>query len=77
MCNNFLETSLKTAGAVTKYVMYVCVANSDGSISMADGEELLVVESDQGDGWTLVRRRGVGGEEGFVPTSYIDIYLHR
>lgn len=43
---------------------------------MDDGEELLIVESDQGDGWTLVRRKGIG-EEGFVPTSYIDCHLYR
>lgn len=45
---------------------------------MTEGEELQVIELDQGDGWTRVRR-GVGGqngwEEGFVPTSYIESTL--
>lgn len=37
---------------------------------MYDGEELYIIELDQGDGWTRVRRQ-TESEEGFVPTSYI------
>lgn len=45
---------------------------------MSEGEELLVIELDQGDGWTRVRRLcGPNGwEEGFVPTSYIESTLY-
>ena len=43
-----------------------------------DGEELYLIEMDQGDGWTRVRRiqpeTGDMMPEGFVPTSYIEIY---
>lgn len=39
---------------------------------MAENEELFVIELDQGDGWTRVRRAGPVHEEGFVPTSYIE-----
>lgn len=44
---------------------------------MTEGEELQVIEFDQGDGWTRVRRvTGQNGwEEGFVPTSYIESTL--
>lgn len=44
---------------------------------MSEGEELQVIEIDQGDGWTRVRRLcgSNGWEEGFVPTSYIEIGL--
>lgn len=44
---------------------------------MSEGEELQVIEIDQGDGWTRVRRScgSNGWEEGFVPTSYIEIGL--
>lgn len=44
---------------------------------MTEGEELQVIELDQGDGWTRVRRvTGPNGwEEGFVPTSYIESTL--
>lgn len=43
---------------------------------MAENEELQIIELDQGDGWTRVRRQPRGqndGEEGFVPTSYIEV----
>lgn len=49
----------------------ICLATSEGSIPMYDGEELHIIELDQGDGWTRVRRQG-DTEEGFVPTSYIE-----
>jgi len=53
-------------------------ATSEGSIPMAEGEELHVIELDQGDGWTRVRRMMTGNvvEEGFVPTSYIESTLY-
>ena len=45
---------------------------------MDENEELWVIENDQGDGWTRVRRINVSNldpmPEGFVPTSYIDIF---
>lgn len=50
--------------------LYPFQATSDGAISMGAGEHLAVIEKDQGDGWTRVRR--MDGEDGFVPTSYID-----
>lgn len=40
---------------------------------MKEGEEFSVVEQDQGDGWTRVRRPGTE-DEGFVPTSYIECH---
>uniref|UniRef100_A0A6M2DP59 Putative cdc42-interacting protein cip4 n=1 Tax=Xenopsylla cheopis TaxID=163159 RepID=A0A6M2DP59_XENCH len=57
--------------------LYPFEATSDGSIPMEEGEELQVMELDQGDGWTRVRRLGGpnGWEEGFVPTSYIESTL--
>ncbi|XP_055387140.1 formin-binding protein 1-like [Condylostylus longicornis] len=57
--------------------LYAFEATSDGSIPMSEGEELQVIELDQGDGWTRVRRlNGPNGwEEGFVPTSYIESTL--
>lgn len=53
------------------------IATSEGSIPMIEGEELQVIELDQGDGWTRVRRLGANNwEEGFVPTSYIESTLY-
>lgn len=58
--------------------LYPFDATSEGSIPMSEGEELLVIELDQGDGWTRVRRLcgPSGWEEGFVPTSYIESTLY-
>lgn len=39
---------------------------------MEEKEELHLIEFDQGDGWTRVRRMN-NADEGFVPTSYIEI----
>uniref|UniRef100_A0A8D8RUF3 Formin-binding protein 1 homolog n=1 Tax=Cacopsylla melanoneura TaxID=428564 RepID=A0A8D8RUF3_9HEMI len=54
----------------TAKALYPFEASSEGSIPMFDGEELYIIELDQGDGWTRVRRQ-TDSEEGFVPTSYI------
>ena len=43
---------------------------------MTENEEFEVVELDQGDGWTRVRRITQPTEEGFVPTSYIESRLY-
>ena len=50
-------------------------APNEGSIPMKVGEELHIMEQDQGDGWTQVRHP-TGGEMGFVPTSYIEVHLY-
>lgn len=42
---------------------------------MGEGEIFEVVELDQGDGWTRVRRIN-DQEEGFVPTSYLKCDLY-
>ncbi|KAK8399949.1 hypothetical protein O3P69_002972 [Scylla paramamosain] len=55
--------------------IYIFEGTSEGSMSMAEGEELNVIELDQGDGWTRVRRMSEF-EEGFVPTSYIEMSLY-
>jgi len=56
--------------------LYTFEASSEGSIPLEEGEELWLIETDQGDGWTRVRRLNPSQldpmPEGFVPTSYID-----
>lgn len=49
--------------------------SSEGTISMQEGEVLSVVEEDKGDGWTRVRRSN--GDEGYIPTSYVNITLNK
>lgn len=52
---------------------FILIATYENTIAMAEGEELQVIEMDQGDGWTKVRRiTDVDCVEGFVPTNYID-----
>ncbi|KAM3966832.1 formin-binding protein 1-like Cip4 isoform 2-T2 [Aphomia sociella] len=56
--------------------LYAFEANGTGStMRMECGEQLLVLETDAGDGWTRVRRRRTR-EEGFVPTTYIATTLY-
>ncbi|XP_078387520.1 cdc42-interacting protein 4 homolog isoform X1 [Cetorhinus maximus] len=55
--------------------LYPFDGNSEGTIPMAEGEVLHLIEEDKGDGWTRVRRSD--GEEGYVPTSYVKITLSR
>ncbi|KAM4615732.1 formin-binding protein 1a [Polymixia lowei] len=53
--------------------LYPFQGQNEGTISMVEGELLSVVEEDKGDGWTRVRRNQE--EEGYVPTSYIKVFL--
>uniref|UniRef100_A0A8C6PCB9 Formin binding protein 1 n=1 Tax=Nothobranchius furzeri TaxID=105023 RepID=A0A8C6PCB9_NOTFU len=53
--------------------LYPFQGQNEGTLSMVEGELLSVVEEDKGDGWTRVRRNLE--EEGYVPTSYIKIFL--
>ncbi|CAL1274755.1 unnamed protein product [Larinioides sclopetarius] len=58
----------------TGKALYPFTGQSEGSIGVVEGEEFDIVELDQGDGWTRIRKRNF--EEGFVPTSYIETYLY-
>ena len=70
-----------SATPLSRAVSDLCVppvraASSEGSIPMQEGERLLVIEMDQGDGWTRVRRHD-SLEEGFVPTAYLQVHAER
>ncbi|XP_030635414.1 formin-binding protein 1a [Chanos chanos] len=65
------EDPLPTIG--TCKALYPFEGQNEGTISMAEGELLYVIEEDKGDGWTRVRRNE--DEEGYVPTSYIKLYF--
>ncbi|XP_068149843.1 formin-binding protein 1-like isoform X6 [Drosophila tropicalis] len=74
----YYETEVETLQPLgTCRALYPFEATSEGSIPMNEGEELQVIEIDQGDGWTRVRRanNSNGWDEGFVPTSYIECTL--
>ncbi|KQS43578.1 uncharacterized protein Dere_GG14192, isoform E [Drosophila erecta] len=77
--DTYYETEVETLNPVGKCrALYPFEASSEGSIPMSEGEELQVIEIDQGDGWTRVRRENNsnGWDEGFVPTSYIECTLY-
>uniref|UniRef100_A0A8C5EYE9 Formin binding protein 1b n=1 Tax=Gouania willdenowi TaxID=441366 RepID=A0A8C5EYE9_GOUWI len=65
------EETLPTIG--TCKALYPFEGHNEGTISVAEGELLYVIEEDKGDGWTRVRRNEE--EEGYVPTSYVDVFL--
>ncbi|XP_067124598.1 formin-binding protein 1-like isoform X2 [Centruroides vittatus] len=70
--NEFDSEPLPVIG--TARAIYAFDSQSDGSISIYEGEEFEVVELDQGDGWTRVRKSNL--DEGFVPTSYIEVFVY-
>uniref|UniRef100_A0A667I1C9 Formin binding protein 1 n=1 Tax=Lynx canadensis TaxID=61383 RepID=A0A667I1C9_LYNCA len=54
--------------------LYTFEGQNEGTISVVEGETLYVIEEDKGDGWTRIRRNE---EEGYVPTSYVEVYLDK
>ncbi|XP_041666734.1 formin-binding protein 1 homolog isoform X14 [Cheilinus undulatus] len=65
------EETLPTIG--TCKALYPFEGHNEGTIAIAEGELLYVIEEDKGDGWTRVRRNE--DEEGYVPTSYVEVFL--
>ncbi|XP_053335318.1 formin-binding protein 1 isoform X10 [Clarias gariepinus] len=65
------EEILPTIG--TCKALYPFEGNNEGTLALAEGEVLFVIEEDKGDGWTRVRRNEE--EEGYVPTSYVEVFL--
>ncbi|KAM9642547.1 formin-binding protein 1 isoform 4-T5 [Trichechus inunguis] len=55
--------------------LYMFEGQNEGTISVVEGETLYVIEEDKGDGWTRIRRNE--DEEGYVPTSYVEVYLDK
>ncbi|KAF4076949.1 hypothetical protein AMELA_G00202370 [Ameiurus melas] len=65
------EEMLPTIG--TCKALYPFEGSNEGTLALAEGEVLFVIEEDKGDGWTRVRRNEE--EEGYVPSSYIEVFL--
>ncbi|KAI3353395.1 hypothetical protein L3Q82_019929 [Scortum barcoo] len=51
--------------------LYTFEGNSEGTISITEGELLSIMEEDKGDGWMRVLR--ANGEEGYIPSSYVKL----
>ncbi|XP_032994217.1 formin-binding protein 1 isoform X16 [Lacerta agilis] len=67
------EEPLPTIG--TCKALYTFEGQNEGTISVSEGETLFVIEEDKGDGWTRIRRNE--DEEGYVPTSYVEVFLEK
>uniref|UniRef100_A0A1A7XTH5 Formin binding protein 1 n=1 Tax=Iconisemion striatum TaxID=60296 RepID=A0A1A7XTH5_9TELE len=65
------EETLPSIG--TCKALYPFEGHNEGTIAVGEGELLFVIEEDKGDGWTRVRRSE--DDEGYVPTSYIEVML--
>lgn len=68
------RTCLKSHGSCNN-IFCVLLGHNEGTLAMKEGEVLYIIEEDKGDGWTRARRQN--GEEGYVPTSYIDVTLEK
>ncbi|XP_072294760.1 formin-binding protein 1-like isoform X3 [Eucyclogobius newberryi] len=55
--------------------LYSYDGHDEGTLVMAEDEVLYIIEPDKGDGWTRARKQS--GEEGYVPTTYVDITLEK
>ncbi|TSN76549.1 Formin-binding protein 1-like [Bagarius yarrelli] len=55
--------------------LYSFDGSNEGTLVMKEEEVLYIIEEDKGDGWTRVRKQS--GEEGYVPTSYVEITLEK
>ncbi|KAF0041781.1 hypothetical protein F2P81_005313 [Scophthalmus maximus] len=66
--------------------MYSFDGQNEGTLVMAEDEPVLkrvlrrsqvlyIIEEDKGDGWTRARKQS--GEEGYVPTSYVEITMEK
>ncbi|XP_015255444.1 PREDICTED: formin-binding protein 1-like isoform X2 [Cyprinodon variegatus] len=55
--------------------LYSFDGQNEGTLTMAEDEVLYIIEEDKGDGWTRARKQS--GEEGYVPTSYVEITIEK
>lgn len=69
---NKTTTSSSGPSVGTAVAIYPYDAAGDDEISISQGENLDVVEKDDGSGWTMVRLIQ-SGNQGLAPTSYLEI----
>ncbi|VDK49502.1 unnamed protein product [Anisakis simplex] len=62
------ECDMPALGTCT--ALYKFEGGSEGTMAMNEGDEMVLIERDEGDGWTRVRNIS-SNIEGFVPTSYL------
>lgn len=67
-CEVYEECDTPALGTCT--ALYSFEGGSEGTMAMGEGDEMILLEKDEGDGWTRVRHVA-SAREGFVPTSYL------
>ncbi|KAJ1170971.1 hypothetical protein NDU88_002842 [Pleurodeles waltl] len=55
--------------------IYPFDGQNEGTLAMKEGDVMYIIEEDKGDGWTRARKQS--GEEGYVPTSYVEVTLEK
>lgn len=51
-------------------MLYAYEAGGEGELTVADGQDVTILEPDDGSGWMKVR---AGAREGLVPTAYVEV----
>lgn len=54
-------------------MLYAYQANSDGELSMAEGQAFTLVEPDDGSGWIKIQPSSGGSSFGLVPAAYAEV----
>ena len=54
-------------------MLFAYQATGDGEITVSDGQEVTVVEPDDGSGWIKVKPTSFGAVAGLVPSSYTEL----
>lgn len=67
-----LEISRTGAGKKTGQMLYEFMAQGDDEVTVAVGDEVIVLDDSKSDEWWQVRRVK-NGKEGVVPSSYVEI----
>uniref|UniRef100_A0A1A7XBI5 Formin binding protein 1-like n=1 Tax=Iconisemion striatum TaxID=60296 RepID=A0A1A7XBI5_9TELE len=55
--------------------LYSFDGKDEGTLVMAENEVMYIIEEDKGDGWTRARKQN--GEEGYIPTTYVEITIEK
>ncbi|XP_078524340.1 formin-binding protein 1-like isoform X2 [Lissotriton helveticus] len=55
--------------------IYPFDGHNEGTLAMKEGDVMYIIEEDKGDGWTRARKQS--GEEGYIPTSYVEVTLEK
>ncbi|KAK5174144.1 cytoskeletal protein binding protein [Saxophila tyrrhenica] len=61
-----------TAGLKTGQMLYEFMAQGDDEVTVAVGDEVIVLDDTKSDEWWMVRRLK-NGKEGVVPSSYVEV----